>query len=56
MGWEALHLGGASAEAHSSISRRYVDHPVPVLHQQQVLPGKRSHEAWAHETLALIAW
>ncbi|XP_040414885.1 GRB2-related adapter protein 2 isoform X1 [Cygnus olor] len=35
MGWEALHLGGASAEAHSSISRRYVDHPVPVLHQQQ---------------------
>uniref|UniRef100_A0A8C3BT00 GRB2 related adaptor protein 2 n=1 Tax=Cairina moschata TaxID=8855 RepID=A0A8C3BT00_CAIMO len=35
MGWEALHLGGASGEAHSSISRRYVDHPVPVLHQQQ---------------------
>lgn len=36
MSRDGLHVGGAAAEAHSSMSKRYVDHPVPVLHQQQV--------------------
>ncbi|XP_072208194.1 GRB2-related adapter protein 2 [Excalfactoria chinensis] len=35
MSRDGLHVGGAAGEAHSSMSKRYVDHPVPVLHQQQ---------------------
>ncbi|XP_068797616.1 GRB2-related adapter protein 2 isoform X2 [Struthio camelus] len=35
MGREGLHLGGAAGEVHLSISKRYVEHPVPVFHQQQ---------------------
>ncbi|KFQ61489.1 GRB2-related adapter protein 2, partial [Pelecanus crispus] len=41
MGREGFHLGGAAGEDHSSIAKRYVEHPLPILQQQQVLPGMR---------------
>lgn len=41
IGREGFHLGGAAGEDRSSVSKRYVEHPVPILQQQQVLPGTR---------------
>lgn len=41
MGREPFHLGGAAGEDHSSVSKRYVEHPIPILQQQQVLPRTR---------------
>ncbi|XP_041337499.1 GRB2-related adapter protein 2 [Pyrgilauda ruficollis] len=35
VGREGFHMGGAAGEDHSSVSKRYVEHPVPILQQQQ---------------------
>ncbi|XP_074434526.1 GRB2-related adapter protein 2 isoform X1 [Larus michahellis] len=35
MAREGFHLSGAAGEDHSSISKRYVEHPIPILQQQQ---------------------
>ncbi|RMC03184.1 hypothetical protein DUI87_20378 [Hirundo rustica rustica] len=34
-GREGFHMGGAAGEDHSSVSKRYVEHPIPILQQQQ---------------------
>lgn len=41
MGQEGFYLGGAAREDNSSTSKRYVEHPIPMLQQHQVVPGRR---------------